>query len=165
MNGPLDSDNQDRSLWRQYASRAQNPQAPQVDANALAAYLDGSAEPEEVELVEARMALEPAFVDEVMALRQMANLDFESTSAPPAALRRAKDLTRRHIWWPQWAATAAAAAVLLACLVGYSVGNASHQSHRDDHAFASLRASLQMDDLISDPAIGIILPVNGNNGR
>jgi anti-sigma factor RsiW len=162
MNGPLDSDNQDRALWRQYAARARNPQTPQVDANTLAAYLDGSAEPNEVELVEARMAVDPAFVDQVMALRQMA--DLESTPAPTAVLSRAKGLTRRHIWRPRMRWAAAAAAVMLASLAGYNVGHGTVHAHQRAQSVVSSRAPLEMDELISEPTLAIFLPINGKNG-
>ena len=163
MSGPLDSDNLDRSLWRQFAAQAQTPQAPPVDANTLAAYLDGSAEPGDVQLVESRMACDPAFLEEVLALRQMA--DLEPTLATASVLNRAKALAHRHPWWPRMQWAAAAAAVLLACFAGYRVGNTTQLGRRDAQMFASLQISLEIDELISDPAIGIILPVNGHNGR
>ena len=163
MSGPLDSDNQDRSLWRQYAARAQTPQAPPVDANTLAAYLDGSAEPEDIQLVETRMASDPGFVEEVLALRQIA--DLEPPLATASVLNRAKALTLRHTWWTRMQWAAAAAAVLLACFAGYRVGSTTQLGHRDAQMFASLQISLEIDELISEPAVGIILPLNGHNGN
>ena len=161
MSGPLKSDNQDRSLWAQYTARARSdsPAPPPLDPNLLAAYLDGSAEPRDVELVEARMAADPALLDEVMALRQIA--DLESTPAPRAVLNRAKALAHRHTWLPRMRWAAAAAALLLACLMGYSTG----QGYRNARVSGSMQASLEFDQLISEPAMGIILPLNGSNGR
>ena len=165
MNGPLDSDNQDRSLWRQYADQAGSdlPELPPLDPNLLAAYLNGSAEPQDVELVEARMASDTAFVDQVMALRQMA--DLEATPAPRSLLSRARALAHRHTWLPRMQWAAAAAALLLACFIGYRVGDSTYHTRRDAQLFGSLQATLEIDELISDPAIGIIMPINGQNGN
>ena len=162
MSGALDSDNQDRTLWRQYAARAQNSHAPQIDTNTLAAYLDGSAEPKEVELVEARMASDPDFVDEIMTLRQIA--DLESTPAPPELLSRAKALPHRHVWRPRMQWVAAAAAVMLASLAGYNVGHGTVHAHQRAQSVVSSRAPLEMDELISEPTLAIFLPINGENG-
>ena len=87
--------------------------------------------------------------------------DLEPTPISASLLRRAKALTPRHIWWPRMQWAAAAAALLFASFLGYRVGNTTRQGHRD----TQILGSLQLDELISEPAFGIIMPVNGHNGR
>ena len=165
MTEPLDSDIQNRQLWREYLAEEdlQLSDLPDLDPNLLAAYLDGSAQSAEIEHVEALLTTDPLLLEELMALRQMADMD--SAPAPASFLHRAKALDRRYFWRPrlQWAA--AAAAVLLACLIGYSVGGTTLRGQRQAQSLVSSRVSLEVDELISEPAFGIILPLNDNNGR
>ena len=163
MTVPLDSDNQDRHLWRLYFRRAAGLQTPEIDPNTLAAYLDGSADAEQIELVDTRLASDPLFLQELMDLRRVAVLDTNSASA--SVLHRAMSLGRLRIWPARVRWAGAAAGVLLACLIGYSAGSTTGQSQRHALAAGSVQASFQLDDLISEPAFGIILPLNGENGR
>ena len=165
MTEPLDSDIQNGRLWREYLAEAdlQLSDLTRMDPNVLAAYLDGSAQPSEIERIEAHLASDPLLFEELLALRQMTDMD--ATAAPASLLRRAKALGHRYSWRPRLSWAAAAAAVLLACFAGYRVGNTAQLAHRDAEIFASLQISLEIDELISEPAFGIILPLNGNNGR
>ena len=165
MIDPLDSDIQNRRLWRQYVAKADSELSDpgEIDPNALAAYVDGSADPKQVELLEARMTSDPAFLDEVIQLRQMA--DLESIPAPAVVLSRAKALGHPHTWRPRLRWAAAAAAVLVASFLGYSMGGTTLESHRQAQTFVSATVSMEIDELISEPTFGIILPTNGNNGR
>ena len=181
MNEAMDQDNQQRRLWRQYVAQVQvRPESadfPALDPNVLAAYLDGTAEPDQVEQIEARMASDPALLEELSELRQLCGPVPAAVSA--SLLSRAKTLaltklvpkTPRQLsqpstytWWRhlQWAAVAAA--VLVTALAGHSVGGATFRGQRRAESVISSRASLDMEELISEPTLGIIVPVNGNNG-
>ena len=165
MTEPLDSDIQDRRLWQQSFAEEnlKLSDLPGLDPNLLAAYLQGSAKPEEIELLEASLASNPLLLEEFMALRQISAMD--STPAPASLLRRAKALNHRYSWRPRFQWAAAAAAVLLACMAGYSVGGATLRGQNQAQSLVSSRASLEVDELIAEPTFGIILPLNGNNGR
>ena len=163
MTEPLDSDKLDRRLWRQFSSQAQEPQTPQIDPNDLAAYLDGSADPQQVELIESRLAADADFLAEVKDLRRISQLD--APCIPASVLARARSLAHPRLWPTRirWAATAAA--VLLACVAGYKTGAATGQSRLNAHDASSMQISLDFNELMSDSAMGIILPTNGSNGR
>ena len=180
MNEAMDQDNQQRRLWRQYLAQAQ-PQSADLsalDPNVLAAYLDGTAKPDQIEQIESRLAWDPALLEELIELRELGNL--EPAVFSPSLLTRAKDLmtaepTRKthpqpsetilYVWRRRFQWAAAAAAVLLACLGGYSVGRVTVSGQRQAETLVAANASLQMEELISDPALGIVLPVTSNNGR
>ena len=163
MSSPVDSDKQDKRLWRRFAGQADKPDPPEIDPNTLAAYLEAFADPEQIELVEARLASDPLFLQELMDLRRISDLPPASPAA--SVLSRARSLGHRRIWPTRVRWAGAAAGVLLACLLGYSIGSTTAQSHRYALAAGSMQASFQLDDLISEPALGIILPLNGDNGR
>ena len=159
MTEPLDSDKLDRRLWRQYAGQARNPQPPQIDPNTLAAYLDGSADPQQVELVESRLAADPDFLTQLTELRQLS--DVPEPSVPASVLTRARSLAHPRLWPTRLRWVAAAAAILVACLGGYSIGSGT-VSHRRADAVLSSESALDIDELISEPAFGFIVPLNGN---
>ena len=180
MNEVMDQDNQQRRLWRQYLAQAQpksvDPSA--LDSNVLAAYLDGTAKSDQVEQIESRLAWDPVLLQELIELRGLG--DLESVAVSPSLLTRAKDLmaaelTRKagpqpsetilYAWWRRFRWAAAAAAVLLACLGCYTVGRVTFRGQQRAETLVASNASLQMEELISDPTLGIVLPVNSNNGR
>ena len=180
MNEVMDQDNQQRRLWRRYLAQTQ-PQSADLsalDSSVLAAYLDGTAKPDQVEQIESRLAWDPVLLEELIELRELGNL--EPAAVSPSLLSRAKDLmaaqpTRKthpqlsetilYAWWRRFQWAAAAAAVLLACLGGYSVGQGTSRVQQRAETLVASNASWQMEELISDPALGIVLPVNSNNGR
>ena len=168
MTEATDRDNQQSRLWRQYLDRAQpaSPDLSALDPNLLAAYLDESAKPEQIKQIESRLALEPALLEELIELRQLH--DLKPAEVSPSLLERAKALAPapkliRHTWWrpTRWAA---AAAVLLACLAGYSVGRNTFQGQQYAETLVSARLSQEMEELISEPTLAISLPLNGKNG-
>jgi len=180
MNEVMEQDNQQRRLWRRYLAQAQAESAGlwALDSNVLAAYLDGTAKPDQVEQIESRLAWDTALLEELIELRELGNL--EPAAVSPSLLSRAKDLmaaepTRKthpqpsetilYVWWRRFQWAAAAAAVLLACLGGYSVGRVTFSGQRQAETLIASNASLEMEELISDPTLGIVLPVNSNNGR
>lgn len=168
---------QDRRLWRRYAARAgQPPGQPPLEANVLAAYLDGTAGPETVERLEARMAADPAVLAEVMELRGLASV--EGGPVPPAVLAKAKALVRAEAvesrpgpalvirpraWWQrlQWAA--AAAVIVVSCLGGYSFGRDTFRAQVRAEAAAE-GASDGLEEIISGPDMTVNEDVNGGNG-
>ena len=180
MNEAMDQDNQQRRLWRRYLAQAQ-PESADLsapDSNVLAAYLDGTAKPGQIEQIETRLAWDTALLEELIELRGLGDLKPDAVSL--SLLSRAKDImvaepthktgsqlseTILYAWWRrlQWAA--AAAVVLLACLGGYSVGRVTFRGQQQAETLVASNASLEMEELISDSTLGIVLPVNGNNGR
>ena len=167
---------QDRELWRRYSARsADEPELSEIDANVLAGYLDGAAGAQQIEQIESRMAWEPAFLQEIQELRELAGLDEKQSPAKlmgqvkamlasRAKLRvgsavggRAERFSwRRHVEWP-----AAAAAVLLASLGGYNLGNSTSRGQLPAEYSVEAQVSPGLDDLLSEPVMGIILPENG----
>ena len=149
---------------------------PPLDPNLLAAYVDGMAGQEEVELVEARLASDLALLEELIELRGLCHLKPAPISA--SMLNQAKALvlaqvTRKthsqpplYTWWRhlQWAA--AAAAILLACLGSYSIGQVTFRNQQWADSLAASRVSLEIEELISEPSLDIMLAaVNGRNER
>ena len=180
MNEAMNQDNQQRHLWRQYHAQDQagSDDLGALDSNVLATYLDGTAKPDQVEQIESRLAWDTALLEELSELRELGNL--EPATVSPSLVSRAKDLmaaepTRKtqpqpsetilYVWRRRFQWAAAAAAVLLACLGGYSVGRVTFSGQRQSETLVAANASLGMEELISDPALGIVLPVNSNNGR
>ena len=179
MSESPDKDNQQSWLWRQYLAkvRPESQKLPALDPNVLAAYLDGTAKPTDVAGVEARPVSDPGLLEELIELRGLRDLKPVAVSA--SVMNRAKavpatklaaDTGRRlaqpstYTWWRylQWAAVAAA--VLLSALAGHSVGGATFRGQHRAQSVVSSRASLEMEEFISEPTLGIIVPVNGNNG-
>ncbi len=156
----------EKQLWRQFAAQDQaQPVLSDLEPNLLAAYLDGKAEPAQVEQIEALMASNPVLLEELIELRQLQ--DAGAALVSQAFLDRAKAflpdspiIPHRTAFWQrlQWAA--AAAAVVFACLAGYTIGQTTSQSQRSAQASISSQAFLEMDGL----TLALILPPNGSNG-
>ena len=135
MSGSQDDDRRDRELWRRFSDASGEPaQEGAVDPNVLAAYLDGTARPEEVEAVERAMTTDASLVDAVAELREA--LGGERTAVPPSARTRieaalsaeadkvagrlAAAVLRTKTPW--YVGIVAAAAVLLISLLGFGIG-------------------------------------------
>ncbi len=81
------------ALWRRFSEgRSLAAEAP--DALTLAAYLDGALDQTAAARLEARLAADPALLDEMLALRQ--SLDTAPASAPAAVVARARALRREQ---------------------------------------------------------------------
>jgi len=123
-------------LWHRYrdSSRLAEEIGP-IDANTLAAYLDGRASPAECEKVERAMAADPELLEDVRNLRELAAQGPEH--ATPALVRRAKAalgrqrvaegvpvVLRPRVWWSPVVLrlASAAALVVIVSLVGYYFG-------------------------------------------
>ena len=145
MDEQMNQFDQQRRLWQRYAHQAgAQPSQPDLDSNLLAAYLDGRADPEQIDEVEARLAGDPGLLEQFTELRGLGDIEPEVVSA--SLLERAKALVpagaglKAHLpfrtrigqspWWLRLGHVAAAAAILLASLAGYSVGQATFGGQR-----------------------------------
>ena len=168
-----DQQHRAKRLWRRYLERAGDAgPGPALDANALAAYLDGTARGKAAEQVEAGMASDPDLLEEVMELRALAGV--EPTPPPEALLAKAKALapagparlrpTRSSSFvlqgfWRRVRWTAAAAAIVLACASGYSLGRETFR----DSLRADAAETAVLTELVSEPDLAE-LQANGGNG-
>ena len=164
---------QGERLWRRYLGRAGDAGPGQgLDANALAAYLDGTAGKDQAERVEAAMASDPSLLEEVIELRALAGA--EPVAPPEALLTRAKALaaggaTRTgpthsgslvlHGFWRRARWAAAAAAIVLACASGYGLGRETF----NDGLRAEAAETAVLTELVSEPDLAE-LQANGGNG-
>ena len=176
---------QGQQLWRRYLERAVfDPEAqtrrgdagpsPEIDANALAAYLDGTAGEDLAERVEAAMASDPSLLEEVIELRALAGA--EPVAPPEALLARAKALaaggaTRTapthgssvvlHGFWRRARWAAAAAAIVLACASGYGLGRETF----NDELRAEAAETAVLTELVSEPDLEEPQPNGGTGGE
>ena len=160
-------------LWRRYLERAGDAgPGPDLDANALAAYLDGTAGEKAAEQIEAGMASDPSLLEEVMELRALAGV--EPVAPSEALLASAKALaaggaTRTgpthsgslvlHGFWRRVRWAAAAAAIVLACASGYGLGRETF----NDELRADAAETAVLTELISEPDLAGP-QANGPNG-
>lgn len=135
MSGSQDDEGQNRDLWRRFADATGEPaQDGEIDRNVLAAYLDGTARPEEVEAVERAMATDASLVDAVAELRgalegelmdvpQVVRARIKAALSADAGGERARlrsSVRRDRTAW--YVGLAAAAAVLLVSFLGFQFG-------------------------------------------
>jgi hypothetical protein len=166
---------QGERLWRRYLERAGDAGPGQgLDANALAAYLDGTAGKDLAERVEAAMASDPSLLEEVIELRALAGA--EPVAPPEALLTRAKALaaggaTRTgpthsgslvlHGFWRRARWAAAAAAIVLACASGYGLGRETF----NDELRAEAAETAVLTELVSEPDLAEPQANGGNGGE
>ncbi|HLJ62469.1 MAG TPA: hypothetical protein VKT70_00060 [Stellaceae bacterium] len=118
---------QERALWRRWRQAQAQNRGAEIDPMALAAYAEGRLLEEDADAVEARLALEPALIEDILFARNAT-----PTLAPAALVARLKALPpappRRH-WQgttPWWGALAAS--VMVASFVGFSLGHDAYLS-------------------------------------
>ncbi len=133
----------DRALWRRLRAESQGGAADEArapDEMALAAYLEGRLDEAERAEVEVWLAAEPAALELVLAAREA--LAAPGMAAPDAVVRRAAALVPdppgsrlagrlRGVFTPLWQPlgwSGAVAGVLLACVVGFQLGQSGYQS-------------------------------------
>ena len=156
---------QDRRLWERFGARTGPSGSPPPDANDLAAYLDGSADPQAIERVEARLADDPTLLDELIELRRLTSAEHEA--APRTLLAQAKGLLAapaakaKRSWWGQLQWVAAAAAVVIACWGGYSFGANAF----DSQAKARVSTTSTLEELIGDNELTMPQAGQGQDGQ
>ena len=128
------NDPMDRDLWSTYrqavAADLETQAAP--DEMALAAYLEGKLEAREAAAVEAWLVAAPGALDQLIATR--AALGEDSGPAPERVVRRAIRLilgeppaARAFSWlWRPLAWSGAVAGLVLACGLGFQLGQAAY---------------------------------------
>jgi len=134
----------DKVLWRTARRDLPQPAAPEEAELLIAGYLDGSLDEAARERVEAWLARDEAALDLLLASRAALQDAPEATAVPAAAIERAQGMVRapvrvaspsglggllaplRALWQP--AGMAAAAACLLACVVGFELGRSGYAS-------------------------------------
>ncbi len=169
MNDQNQQHTDEKRLWRQFAAQDQAPPAlSDLDPNLLAAYLDGKANTTQVEQIEALMASDPALLEQIIELRRLqpagpalvCQTFLDRAKALAAPQQTATAAVRQPGAWHRFHWAAAAAAVLFACLGGYSIGQTTFQGQRSAEASLSSQASLELDGL----TLALVLQPNGSNG-
>ncbi len=167
MSDVTDGNPEDRLLW-QRLGRTKSPPAPAVDCNDLAAYLDGSAPQALQDLLDLQMTQDPALLQDVAELRQLASL--EAQPVPPQMLARATALDPRPLkpvrrprgqalsGWQRWDLLlrwpVAAAAIVVASVIGFTCGQGLAQGQHLSRTGASLSRVMDMGDSGSDALLG-----------
>lgn len=154
-----DDDPRDRALWRRYRSGTAAREAPVApDANLIAAWLEGRADDEESEAVEAWFADAPGGAEELAALRQLVDARPAPRQAearlwaPGRSMPRAIAAGLRGAlpaWsWPQGAG--ALAALVLACWLGFGLGEATYWGGARVTAAVAAELGFDLEDLVED---------------
>lgn len=152
MTPSRDKEKEAADLWRRFADAAGDAEGgPDVDANLLAAYLDGAATPDEVEAVERAMVADPDLVEAVGELRDLQ--DAEPADLSEAALARIKMIVsakgRPRLGWLR--RVAAVAALVAVSFAGYELGGYSAYAAAETDAIAVSQLAAQWEDhLIAD---------------
>jgi anti-sigma factor RsiW len=143
MNEKSKREQKDRAFWHRLRAESQDFVAGEAwapDEMALAAYLDGTLEEAGRAELEDWLAAAPEGLDLVLAAREA--LAEPSTAAPEAVVRRAAALVPdppegrladrlRGVFTPLWQPlgwSAAVAGVLVACVVGFQLGQSGYES-------------------------------------
>ena len=159
------------ALWRQARdgwSPVRETEAP--DALWLAAYLDGSLAEDEAARLEARLAAEPALLDELLALREALQIE----AAPAGVVARAQALRNERLrperaergapartslldglfgaWLRPAVSTVAAVALVLACAGAFELGRYQGEqldtTQTTEVAESDVPVDLLLEDLI-----------------
>lgn len=174
MNAFKDHDDREVLLWRQYSSQQDQQSFPEVDANLLAAYLEGRADAAEREQLEARLAHDPELLEALVELRQLQ--DAEPATVSQTLLERIKNLLpaeasqpRRisragSTWWRRAGNMAAAAGIFLACVGGYMAGGSSFRDQTLIQTSVASEESMELGELVFEPTLALIMQSNGTNG-
>ena len=180
MNTSHNDDRQGRELWRLFAESAEVPERrADIDPNVLAAWLDGSATPQEGEAVERAMAARPDLLEAARDLRDLQAAG--AVSVPETVLSRAKALSsadaggqtspartaprakvlRLINWW----SAVAAAAVLVVSAVGYHLGQDASRAQMARRVPLPAELTQALDAEASDgELVALLSGGNGNGG-
>ncbi len=180
-------DDPNRPLWDRYRrDRGQEPKGEdqaEIDLNALAAYLDGTADQATVDQIETRLLSDPQMLETIRELRLIRDdLQKMPRTTPPAVQRvitvvnaapsqasAATDPSDRsakaaqptaRLWWSglQWAA--AAGLMLAVGLAGYEAGTGSYTTGRPANPGSATVAG-DLGQWLEAPALPLIAFVNG----
>lgn len=154
-----DHDQRDRALWRRYRRGGVSPETAPPDANLVSAWLEGRAGDDEREAVEAWFADAPGGAEELVALRELVAVPTPAPEAVVAASpARRPPLPPVWAWlralvavwsWPQ--AAGALAALVLACWLGFGLGEATYLGGARVSAAVASELDFNLDDLAEDP--------------
>lgn len=150
MNAP-DSEGSDRNLWMRFVeAHAGSEPSPCPDANVMAAYLDGALSERETEGLEGHLVDCDACLT---ALRELRSAAGEALADRPRRL---------SLLWRASLSTAAAAAIVAACVGGARFGEAWHEYDVEASAAISAELSGGYGDRAPAPA-GVIVdaPLRG----
>lgn len=179
MTANTNQHDQEKRLWRQFVSlRSERAASAELDPNVLAAYLDGKTDSRQSQQVEDCLASDPAFLQEFLELRQMQSSGQAVVSESLLVKAKALVLPAKNIQskpqptvaarigtpWARLRWIAAAAAVLLACLGGYSVGGLTYRGQYPRGASAAPVASAALDEFVGESVLASLLQPNGGNG-
>ena len=155
----------EKRLWQQFSAQDQTqPTLSDLDPNLLGAYIEGQADAAQVQQIELLIASNPTLLDELIELRRIQDAGpgmVSQTLLDRAQALAAPQQTIRHtsIWQRlQWAA--AAAAIVLACVGGYAIGQTTVQGQLTVETSVRTQASFELDGL----SLAVILQPNGSNG-
>ena len=166
MNESNQQHSDEKRLWQQFSAQDQTQSTlSDLTPNLLAAYLDGQADHTQVMQIESLMASDPALLDELIELRRVQDAGPALVSQTvldqaQAALSAPPQTVPQTSLWQRFQWAAAAAAVLVACVGGYTVGRTTSQDQLAIQASLSYQASLELDGF----SLATIVAPNGSNG-
>ena len=148
-------------LWERLARAASAPEpAPDINPNLLAAYVDGTATPDEIERVERAMTADRNLVETVRDLRAAEPADppeavtarIQTALAAQAAAEGRAPRPAGTQWGLWFRAAAAAAAILLASLAGYELGEGTSRAQGETEAALASQVAMDLtqDDIEAD---------------
>ncbi len=154
-----DDDQRDRTLCRRYRSGAAARDARVApDANLIAAWLEGRADDDQREAVEAWFADAPGGAEELAALRQLVDAQPAPREAEARVWAPGRAMPRAIAAWlrgalPSWSWPQAAgvlAALVLACWFGFGLGEATYWSGARVTAAVAAELGFDLEDLAED---------------
>ena len=160
MNPPEEHLQGNAEIWRRFCEAVSPRREPaEVDPCLLAGYLDGTADPAEVEAVERAMAADPSLVEAIQELRDLREAEpaavSESTRARIKASLSAASARREGGAWGRvwWRRAIAAAAIIAMSFLGYQLGLRASETADSGNAdlMSAIAAELQWDSSRYDP--------------
>ena len=165
MNESNQQHSDEKRLWQQFSAQDQTqPTLSDLDPNLLAAYLDSQTDHTQVQEIESLMASNPTLLDELIELRRVQDagpaIVSQTVIDRAQALSAPQQTIRQTSLWQRFQWAAAAAAVVVACVGGYTVGRTTSQDQLAIQASLSYQASLELDGF----TLATIVAPNGSNG-
>jgi len=169
MNSSDKNDPHDIQLWKCFVKATERQEnASEIDANLLAAYVDGSASSEEIESVESAMARDSAIVELIRELRKMQSSEpVMMSQAGIAAAKKALSLCLHSSGISNkrfsLSVAAAAAAIFLLSFAGYIFGMGT--SRIQERTDADLASALAFEMRQEDKEFDLLVILNVTNER